>query len=96
MRLLLPPGVHPGAGAVREGDHLSDVIELDTPGAMIRWAREQAELSQDALAERLGCHRSLIGHWESGRYGGISGENFLAAAHACGFDVVFEPMGQGG
>lgn len=75
---------------------MSDVVELDTPGAMIRWAREQAELSQAALAERLRCHPSLIGHWESGRYGGVSAENLIAAAHACGFDVIFEPMDGGG
>jgi transcriptional regulator with XRE-family HTH domain len=33
-----------------------------------RRLREQAELSQEQLAEAIGRDRSAISHWESGRY----------------------------
>ena len=36
-------------------------------GIAIRKAREAKEWSRTALADKLGCHGSLIGHWEAGR-----------------------------
>jgi DNA-binding XRE family transcriptional regulator len=36
--------------------------------AAFKRLREQAGLSQEQLAEAIGCDRSAISHWESGRY----------------------------
>lgn len=95
MLPLLPPGVHPGAAAVREGDPLSDVVELDTPGDMLLWVRKQAGMTQKQVATEVGVIIAQIVRWEKG-HACPNARHFIAACAACGFNVVLEPMTGGG
>lgn len=47
-------------------------IVRETWGARVREARRQAELSQVALAERVGRDQSVISRVETGDYGALS------------------------
>lgn len=76
---------------MREGDPLSDVVELDTPGAMIRWAREQAGLTQTDVGNAMNVSRVQVNRWEAEIYTPTA-DAFIHACHACGFNVVLEPM----
>ena len=68
-----------------------ETVELDTPGAMIRWARKQASMTQQDLGAELGVVHSQISMWETGTWR-VSAESFIRACAACGFNVVLEPM----
>jgi len=74
---------------------LSEVVELDTPGAMIRWARLQAGMSQTDLAAELGVPHPQVSKWERDRACPTT-RSFINACAACGFNVVLEPMDGGG
>lgn len=39
----------------------------NTPGAELRARREALGLTQEQLAERIGCHRTHVVHLEAGR-----------------------------
>lgn len=70
---------------------MSDTVELDTPGAMIRWAREQAGMSQSDIADELGIFCTQVSKWERD-VACPNARNFIDACAACGFNVVLEPM----
>jgi transcriptional regulator with XRE-family HTH domain len=58
-------------------------------GILIREARRRAGLSQTALAERLGTTQSALARLERARTE-PSFERVVAAARACGFDLIPE------
>lgn len=66
------------------------ILELDGPAGMIRWAREQAGLSQTDLGELMNISRVQINRWECGVYCPTA-DSFIEAIQACGFDVVLQP-----
>ncbi|MCC6531517.1 MAG: helix-turn-helix transcriptional regulator [Burkholderiales bacterium] len=61
---------------------------------MLRWAREQAGLTQRQVATELGFHDSQpILRWEKKR-GEPLANNLIKMCQACGFNVVLEPMSE--
>ena len=75
-------------------DSGAPVVELDTPGDMIRWARTQAGMTQGQVAEAIGVIRAQIVRWEKNK-ACPSTRHFIEACAACGFDVVLEPTVHG-
>lgn len=53
---------------------------------LIRTTREQADLTQEALAARIGVHRSTIVRWESGDATGVDPNLVRAACLTLGID----------
>ncbi len=43
-------------------------MNVETPGEMIRRARQEARLTQAALASDLGVHKNTVADWEKGKY----------------------------
>jgi transcriptional regulator with XRE-family HTH domain len=69
---------------------MPDTIEIDGPGAMIRWAREQAGMSQTDLGAVMHIAHQQVGRWERGM-NVPTADTFIEALQACGYDVVLEP-----
>lgn len=40
----------------------------ESPGAMIRRARQEAGMKQRDLADRMGVHVTTVGYWERGKF----------------------------
>lgn len=40
----------------------------ESPGAMIRRARQEARMKQRELADRMGVHVTTVGYWERGKF----------------------------
>lgn len=40
----------------------------ESPGAMIRRARQEARMKQRELADRMGVHVTTVGYWERNRF----------------------------
>lgn len=58
----------------------------------LRDVRRRKQITQEDLARRVGCHRSLIGRWE--RTGNPNLLNFLDWAEALGLEVVLVKKGE--
>ena len=66
-------------------------VELDSAGALIKWARQQAGATQQDLSDALGLGgHNVVAKWEQGKREPLA-ENFISACQACGFDVVLVP-----
>lgn len=69
-----------------------EILELEDPAAMIKWARTQAGISQAQLARNCGMNSATVITWWETRKRRPSAENFISAINGCGFDVVLVPM----
>lgn len=69
------------------------IVELLTPGDLIRWAREPAGLTQTDVGRAMNISRVQVNRWEAGIYTPTA-DSFIEACHAFGFDVVLQPMGE--
>lgn len=61
----------------------------------IRLARRRAELSQVALAERIGVRRSAVSNWESTGAGKPSTANLIEIANATAVSMEWLATGRG-
>lgn len=71
-----------------------EIVELDTPADMLRWARQQSGLSQGELANALGAeHPQVVSKWERGLREPMA-STFIRVLQACGYRVVIEPLSE--
>jgi len=71
------------------GGKLSSMLK-----ARIREARKDAELSQLALAERVGVSRAAVSQWENGDTKGLRPENLLNTARVLNVRVEWLVFGE--
>jgi transcriptional regulator with XRE-family HTH domain len=68
---------------------------MNSVGERLKRAREEAKLTQQELAERIGATRSAIAQVESGTSTSLNAENLAKAAQALGKSAVWLATGEG-
>lgn len=68
---------------------------VETLGERLRRAREEAELTQDALGKAIGVTRSAISQAELGITNSLNAENLIRAARRLGKNAIWLATGEG-
>lgn len=68
---------------------------MNTVAERIKYARKQAKLTQQALAEACGIKRASVTQWESGSTKSLKPENLFAVAKATNIDAKWLATGKG-